>query len=269
MKAFEVVYNLSGAKEVRENLFLGLGLNILQGSSMVEAEKKTGSYTYTSKFDGDGLGLEEVIGVLYQPRPNLSAGLVYRTGSKLNLDGSAKINYPFPTGTSSWAMFVEESEYEQVFKVPTTYGLGIAYNPSSKLTVVFDLNRTDWSSFRKEIDFTKPDQILLKDNNINLDWKAVNKFRLGTSYKYSSSLVFRAGFFSDPSPVPDKAVSITNLGGIDVNRNFYCLGAGYNWKDLQIDLGFLHTKADREAGGVKYEKEANSFHIALSSLFCR
>ncbi|MEK9149997.1 MAG: outer membrane protein transport protein [Candidatus Desantisbacteria bacterium] len=269
MKAFEVVYNLSGAKKIKENLFLGLGLNILQGSSKMETKKVVpGSYTYTSKADGDGLGIEEVIGVLYQPRPNLSAGLVYRTGSNLDLDGSAKISYPFPIGPPpNWAMFVEESDYEQVFKVPTTYGLGIAYNPFPKLILTSDLTRTDWTTFRKEIDFTKPDQNLLKDKDESLDWKAVSKVRLGAEYKYSDSLAFRAGLFTDPSPVPDKAVSMTNLGGVDVNRNLYTIGLGKNLKDWQIDLGFLHTKADREAQGVKYEKEANSFHIALSSLF--
>lgn len=269
MKAYETVYNISAAREVRENLFLGLGLNLLQGSSKIEAEKVTTSYTYTSKAEGDGFGLEGVMGALYQIRSDLSAGLIYRTGAELTLDGEAKITHPIllpPAG--------EESDYEQKFRIPTTYGLGLAYQPTSKLTLTCDWNYTDWTTFKKEIDFDTSDQTFLKDTpdeEKDLDWKAVDKIRLGLEYKPNNTWSFRAGFFTDPSPVPDKALNITNLAGIDTDRNFWTVGSSYNYKRWQFDLGFIHTKSDRTVKeateDVKYEKEANSIHLASSCKF--
>lgn len=266
MKAYEIVYNLSAAKRLTPKFSMGLGLNLLQGKVEREARKDVpDTYTYTSKAEGDGLSLEGVIGAIYQIRPDLSAGLIYRTGSKLTLDGEAKITHTIllpPAG--------EESDYEQKFQVPTTYGLGVAYQPTSKITLTCDWNHTDWTTFKKEIDFDTPDQTFLKDTpdeEKDLDWKAVDKIRLGLEYRPNNIWSFQAGFFTDPSPVPDKALSMTNLGGIDMDRNFYSAGASYNHQNWQFDLGVTLTKGDREAQGVKYEKESNSVHLAASRRF--
>ncbi|MBU1487418.1 outer membrane protein transport protein [bacterium] len=101
----------------------------------------------------------------------------------------------------------------------------------------------------------------------DLDWKAVDKIRLGLEYKPNNTWSFRAGFFTDPSPVPDKALNITNLAGIDTDRNFWTVGSSYNYKNWQFDLGFTLTKGDREAQGVKYEKESDSIHLAATRRF--
>ncbi|MBU1615119.1 outer membrane protein transport protein [bacterium] len=275
MEAREIVYNISAAKEIRPGLSLGLGLNILQGSVKNEAEKVVSkTYICTSKIEGDGLNLEGVLGVLYQIMPNLSAGLIYRTGSELTLDGEAKITHSsFPVNAQTVILLSEKSDYEQKFRVPATYGLGLAYQPTSKFILTCDWNHTDWSTFRKEVDFKKddPTYLFLTDKDEDLDWEVVDKIRLGLEYKPNNIWSFRAGFFTDPSPVPDKALNITNLAGIDTDRNFWTVGSSYNYKNWQFDLGFIHTKSDRtvkEAGeDVKYEKEANSIHLATSRRF--
>ncbi|MDI6791697.1 MAG: outer membrane protein transport protein [bacterium] len=265
IKAYEIVFNHAVAKSLTPDLSIGLGLNLLQGKVEREAKKVVPvtypvSYTYTSKAKGDGISLEGVVGALYQISPNISAGLVYRTGSKLTLDGSTKITHTHP------AIADEESDYEQKFRVPATYGLGLAYHPLSNFTLTCDWNYTDWTTFRKEIDFSDTGSIL-QNKDESLDWEAVSKIRLGLEYKPNNIWSFRAGFFTDPSPVPDKALNITNLGGIDTDRNFYSVGSTYNYNNWRFDLGFIHTKSDREAQGVKYEKEANSIHLASSYSF--
>ncbi|MBI4753584.1 outer membrane protein transport protein, partial [Candidatus Desantisbacteria bacterium] len=259
MEAYETIYDISVAKELIPNLSLGVSLNLISGR-LAKHAKKTYGYEYTIDFKGDGTGFEGVIGGLYKIQPNLSVGFVYRTGSKITFDGSAKrIHTAAPS-------FNHQTDYEQVFRHPATLGLGIAYKPTNKLTLTTDWNQTDWSSQKDEITYTTQGTTppFVNTNNES-GWKDTNKIRLGGEYKLNTAWTLRAGFLTDPSPVPDKAVSLTNL--IDLDRTFQTIGAGYSYGNWQFDFGCLHTKTDKTIDGVKYERSSDSINVASSYRF--
>ncbi|MEW6606217.1 MAG: outer membrane protein transport protein [bacterium] len=263
IEAYEIVFNISAAKkEIMPNLSAGLGLNLVWGKLEKSAQKVTPGYTYKIDYDGDGSDFEGVFSLFYKYQPNLNLGFIYRTGSKITFDGSAK-------RTHTAIPFLNHStDYEQVFRHPSTYGFGIAYQPNPKLTLTGDWNRTDWSKQRDEITYTTQQIEPFVNTNEDLDWKDVDKIRLGAEYTLNELWKLRAGFFTDPSPMPDKAVSMTNL--IDIDRNYYSLGAGYKKDNWQIDMGILHTKDDQVKKHpatneeVTYEKKCTSVHIATS-----
>jgi len=270
VESYEKILTLTAAKKLTTNLSMGLGLNLLNWEAEKKATKIKGTgttYTYTSEMDGDGRDFEGVLGLLYAlPNGKINIGFVYRTGSKISVKGDAKTSYPFPAGPPpAWGMRTEEGDFNFKQQHPTTYALGIAYKPKPNLVLTADLNRTDWSKQKQEIDFSQPDGLFLKDKNESLGWKDVNKIRLGAEYTINDAWKLRAGFFTDPSPLPDKAVSLTNL--IDVDREWISIGAGYTRGDWQIDMGIQHNQGDRTVEGVKYEKKCTSAHIATSRRF--
>ncbi|MEW5767817.1 MAG: outer membrane protein transport protein [bacterium] len=252
VETYEIVYNLSVSREVMSNLSLGAGLNLLQGKYERHARKKTPLYTYNFDMDGDGIGLEGVLGIWYKIRPYLALGGVYRSGGELSFDGKAKMGHSLVDVVPD-----ESSDYTQKFKHPATYGLGLAFRPIPSLTLTTDWVRTDWSKQRKDIDFDQPDQTFLKDKDERSDWEDTDRFRVGLEYRVNNRWSLRGGFFVDPSPVPDKAVSLTNL--VDVDRNFYTLGAGLDLNNWQLNLGYVRADGDREINGVLYERDSYGF----------
>ncbi|MEW6620476.1 MAG: outer membrane protein transport protein [bacterium] len=263
ISSFEIIYNLNVAKQVTDKLSIGAGINLLDWTLEKKAEKKVAGYTQNLDLDGDGQDFEGIISLFCKCRPDLNLGFVYHTGSKIDVKGDAKTQYPFPTGTITppWIMMYEKSNFTLKQQVPATYILGIAYKPQAKLVITADWHRTDWSKQKKEMSFNQ-DGLFLKDTVQSVDWKDTNKIRLGAEYTLNELWKLRAGFFTDPSPMPDKAVSLTNL--IDIDRVFYTLGAGCKYNNWQVDMGIMHNKQDQTIEGVTYEKKCTSIHIATS-----
>lgn len=266
VESYEKIMALTAAKKLTSSLSIGLGINLLNWEAEKKATKIKGTpatYTYTFEMDGDGRDFEGVLGLLYAlPNEKINLGFVYRTGSKISVKGDAKTSYPFPTGTiTSWGMSSEAGDFNLKQQHPSTYGLGIAYKPNPNLVLTADLNHTDWSKQKKEITVSK-EGTFLKNKDESLSWKDVNKIRLGAEYTVNEVWKLRAGFSTDPSPLPDKAVSLTNM--IDVDREWITVGAGYTKGDWQIDLGIQHNQGDRTVGDVRYEKKCTSFHIAIN-----
>lgn len=265
-ESYEKILALTAAKKITSNLSMGLGINLLNWEAEKKATKVTSTYTYNFEMIGDGRDFEGVVGLLYAfPNEKCNLGFVYRTGSKVSIKGDAKTSYPFPAGPPpNWGMSKEEGDFNQTHKVPDTYALGIAYKENSNLVFTADLNRTNWSNQRKEVSFSQQGNFL-KDKDESLGWKDVNKIRLGVEWTVNDVWKLRAGFFTDPSPLPDEAVSLTNL--IDMNRKWYNIGAGYTNGDWQVDMGVQHNEGDRTVQWVNYEKKCTSVHIAASRRF--
>ncbi len=257
---YMMVTTISLAKEINSRLSIGGGINYLYGKLTQDAKKKYTcpaipalNYTFNSESDGSGAGFEGIVGLMYKPNSELRIGMVYRTGSKINLDGSAETQHTL-LGIN------ESSDYTQKVHHPTTYGVGIAYRYNPKLTLTSDFARTGWTTMSKDIDFKKEGLVVLKDISKDLDWRVTNRFRVGTEYKLNDKILLRGGFSLDPAAVPDKGVSLTNL--VDVNKKFITLGGGYNWNNLLIDSTYEYAWGEREVNNVNYDYHSYAFTLA-------
>ncbi|MEW6606842.1 MAG: outer membrane protein transport protein [bacterium] len=259
---YMMVTTISLAKEITPELSVGGGINYLYGKLTQDAKKKYTcaaipalNYTFNSESDGSGTGFEGIIGLMYKPKPELNIGMVYRTGSKIDLDGSAKTQHTL-LGIN------ESSDYTQKVHHPTTYGIGIAYRYNPRLTLTSDFARTDWTTMGKEIDFETAGLVVLKDISKDLDWKVTNRVRLGGEYKLDDKMLLRGGFSLDPAAVPDKGVSLTNL--VEVDKKFITLGLsrGYTWHNLLVDATYEYAWGDREINNVNYNYHSYAFTLA-------
>ena len=121
---------------------------------------------------------------------------------------------------------------------------------------------------RKEIWYQSASQLNVSEDSPTFDpgWRNTERWRFGTEYKpFSKGLALRAGYYFDPSPIPDKAVSLSNI--IELDREVITVGVGYEWESAQIDLTYLYTNGSANIAGVDYEKTVNSIQAAVSYWF--
>ena len=255
--------NFSLARKINSALALGAGLNVLYGEVDYEASKTVAdsgisNYSYAFDSGSDGTGYEGVFGGLYHINQKLSLGGVYRTGGVIDLDGRARTSLTL-TGLS------EASGYVQKFRHPATYGLGTAYRYTTNLILTADWQRTDWSAFDIDIEYDTPG-LALTDQDYSADWSDSNRYRLGVEWKPILRWAFRAGYFFDESPLPDKSVSLSNIVGVD--RHSVTLGVGYEWcNDWFVDLILAHAWGDREVDDIDYSQKVYTLGLSLSHAF--
>lgn len=270
------VYNISVARQIAPQVSAGIGLNIVGGDMEKHARKDVPS-AYTYEMDGtcDGSNIEWQAGMLFKPSSILQLGMVYRSGSEVALKGEARVKYPVPTGTTTPPLMEvqEKANFTRQYNHPATCGIGIAFYAAQNLTITTDLTRTMWSSMKKDVDYDEhavvgvqsgqsiqTTQRVLSDINQTLDWTDVTRFRTGMEYKPNSAWAIRAGLLTDPSTVPDKAISLTNV--IDVERIFYTLGASFTKNNLTCDFMYLHGNGERVTDNIKYTKTTNEYCLA-------
>ncbi|MBI4778562.1 outer membrane protein transport protein, partial [Candidatus Desantisbacteria bacterium] len=266
IKIATIVYNISVARKIAPWVSTGIGLNIIGGDMEKHARKDVSginSYTYESDGTCDGNDLEWQIGCLFKPSSILQLGMVYRSGSEVALKGEAKASYPVPAGTSGTVITMQEkADFTRKYNHPATCGFGIALYAAPNLTITSDVTKSMWSSMRKDIDYSPDGQILKDTRDKDLGWTDVTRFRTGMEYRPNSAWAIRAGMLTDPSPVPDKAISLTNV--VDVERIFYTLGASFTTNNLTCDLVYLHGDGERVtiANDVRYTKTTNEYRLA-------
>lgn len=257
------VTNLCLAKQINEKLSLGLGINYLSFTNEKEATKNyTSNYNYSLKANSSGDGLEGILGVLCKVGEKLKVGLVYRSGSKIEIDGDAKVDHSIPI---AGARVNGESKFKGNFYHPATYGLGLSYQYLPRLLLACDIARTDWSTTKKDITYTSPKGSLTNESAKSLDWKATNRYRFGARYQKDKNLSLSGGFYIDEAPSPDKAQGITGI--VDPPLKVISIGTSYKKGSLNYDALLGYGYASRKAAGLKYEKTAFSTMITVSYLF--
>ncbi len=258
-----IAINFSLARQINDALALGAGLDVLYGDVEYDASKTVAGsgisdYSYDLDTGADGTGFEGVFGALYHVNQKLSLGGVYRTGGVIDLDGRARTSLTLLT-------LSESSGFVQKFRHPATYGLGAAYRYTTNLTFTADWQRTDWSTFDIDVEYDTPG-VALVDQDYSADWHDSNRYRVGVEWKPALRWAFRAGYFFDESPLPDKSVSLSNIVGVD-RHNLTC-GLGYEWcNDWFVDLVLGHAWGDREVNDIDYHQRVYSVGLSVSHAF--
>lgn len=240
----------AAAYQINDMIAVGLCLNINYG--MFELAKWAGAKAqdipippYSLLID---LGQEDVsmtgwgygagFGVLVKPSDVISVGLSIKTPYKVKLSGDAEIAGFTGLGLNS------TSEIETDLTFPLWAAGGIAVRPIDGLILTADLQWTQWSKVDIiALDFTDPiwANLLAEsgDDEISFKWKDALQIRFGAEYALSNGLVFRAGYYHDPSPTPDKTMNVL-LPSYDFDS--ITLGAGYTVGGIRFDVGLEYLK---------------------------
>ncbi|MBD3234008.1 MAG: hypothetical protein GF315_09830, partial [candidate division Zixibacteria bacterium] len=230
------------AKQLTDKVSFGVGISIQQGSVFLQQVKSTqfstsAPYPYNFFFtnmelDGEGWGYGANVGLLVDVNEKLSVGLAYRSPTTITIEGDSELDLYTPynqdlvdlynsyetAADSATAdlyrgyLYTAYPPAEAELKLPADYGIGFAYRATEKLTLSADFNYTDWSRFdQAKIDFmgNGPFGTPQEDATLYTEWEGTFRFSFGLEYLYSSKLAFRAGYFNDPSPIPDETFTPT------------------------------------------------------------
>jgi long-chain fatty acid transport protein len=229
---------------LNEKISLGAALNINYGmfdvafhagSTEVPVppyEVDLGQYDESMK----GWGFGATFGILVQPSDMFSFGATVRTPSKVSFKGDASIPNLAVLGAAMGLALNSSSDLDREVTWPLWVAAGVAVRPIEALTLTADVQFTQWSQIEViETDYKDPFwQILMEEaKDRPMYWKDAVQFRLGGEYRLNA-WAFRAGYYLDPSPAPDKTMNVL-LPSFDFN--VITAGIGYALDGLQIEFG--------------------------------
>jgi long-chain fatty acid transport protein len=233
------------SKAFMENkLLAGFGVSFLRGSityrktilSPTGLPRPHDNVAVDATIEGTGWGYGANFGILYKQSDKIQFGISGKTPSKLSLEGTLKnslyrffnpqlketlmaqaqthtdsmrLNYLFPdvAEISSWKNDVDGS-----IKLPGDIGLGMSYKINEKLKVSCDLTYTFWARLDSIVIHVQGQQSpidpsLAKQVVVRTLWDNTIRLSLGGEYQLNEPLTLRAGFYYDPSPIPDNTFS--------------------------------------------------------------
>jgi long-chain fatty acid transport protein len=255
-------------------LSVGAGLDYVRGSIEVHQRADAPSIGLRGRdvadveLKGDGSGLTANVGAILQVAHNTSIGVRYLHSTEIDFSGDAAFAQ-VPTGTIFdpilAAQFATGGPFTAqgiatTIKFPHQLVAGISFRPVEVLNLLFDYQRTGWSSFDQfNVDFqgTSPDKVL------TLNYRDTNTYRLAGEFTYSDALSFRAGFRYNTAATP-RATPFLPEG----ERNYYTAGLGWHvTPKLSADFSYQYINQPPRRGAVRPDEPAIGVYDAFGQTF--
>ncbi len=175
------------------------------------------------------------VGILYKPIKQLAIGIAYRSRTHTDFKGSVEV------------VGLQKVDATTSIDHPDQLQIGVRYMPSDKVSLEADVVWTHWSLIKSyTVHFDQP--LLGKTKEVfDRDWKNTKRLKFGVEWKATKLLTLRAGYYYDPSPIPDKTFDLLWPDG---DKKTYSVGAGLNFGRLSVDLALQYTVSEykREIG---------------------
>jgi len=129
---------------------------------------------------------------------------------------------------------VPDSDSEQVIRatLPSSYTVGVGYQPTDDWTLEFDTIYTRWESVDKLI-YEGPIEA-----ETELHYKNTWRFQVGTEYWAKEWLAVRFGYAYDQTPTRAGDASFMLPAN---DRQLYSTGLGFKWDNWNADWSFMYV----------------------------
>ncbi len=203
-----------------------------------------------AELTGDDISFGYNLGVILDATDADHIGLAYRSEINHSLEGDASFEAPaaframLAAQQSPVSRLFSDTAISADLDLPASLSLSYAHDFGAKLTLLADVTRTFWSSFKElRVSFANPVQ---PETVVDESWDDANRYSLGVTYQFSDKLVLRGGIALDETPIPDDAHRTARIPGSD--RRWVSVGAGYKFsKNASIDFGYSHLTFDDAA----------------------
>jgi len=213
-------FSVTLAEEVYPEVYVGLGVDFLQGEYDVEEREVYPSGvgdTDSRESYHDVSGTQFALGVLVEKLHRVDLALVYRTAVDLEGDYSLR-----PEGATDPATGSFKHEY------PDAFAVGLEFHPRNEImtTLSFDVEYTRWSEFEDSMG-EDPDL----DDTV--------EYRVGVEHKFFNTSHARFGFAYQPSYFDEKTTRAAFSAGlgVDVVGVRVDLAGQLGVRQYDIDLG--------------------------------
>ena len=240
-------YRIVGAYKINEQWSVGAGAVSDQSAFEHDVGINQGTGTNVDalfKANDDAWGFD--LGGMFKLNDQNQFGLDYKSPIHHTYDGTLYLNNlsPFSLGSAGYFNGTSFSTRAiQKFTLPQSVTLGYSLKPTSKWTINFDLEWTDWSQYKQQTTFypnvTNANQlgVLSTGNPQARDWTSVWSESVGVQYAVTDKLRLRTGYEHHQTPIPE---SDFDTEFPDSDSNAVTFGVGYDITSrLTIDVAYV------------------------------
>ncbi len=247
LSAFGLAYCI----EILHNFSLGITFNLWEDGF---SHKNQWEQTTNRRVSGSVYGYQ-IAGGSYSKDTydfngfNINLGLLWNINNKWTL--GAVLKAPFTADLKHKGYQFESLEFfqnpdidharketvtgDEKLKMPMSYGIGIAYRMSDKLTISTDIYRTEWGNFIHEDADGNATSPITGTPEREADINATHQIRLGAEYlviKPKYVIPLRGGVFYDPAPAKGKSDNYFGLSlgsGVAYRRYIFDIACQYRF----------------------------------------
>ncbi len=138
-------------------------------------------------------------------------------------------------------LFAEQGDFD----IPETYGAGIAFKATPKLTLAGDVQRINYGDVKavgNPADCLFTGACLLgQSNGGGFGWRNTTVYKLGASYEWSKDLTLRAGYVTLRQPIP-ASQTFFNILAPGVVEDHLTFGATWGMSpSTELTIGYMHA----------------------------
>lgn len=176
----------------------------------------------------DGIGYN--LGLMLKPHEKVQVGVNYRSEVKMEAEGKATI-----TSNQGVELTALSDDWKADLPLAAELTFGIAYMPTDKWTLEFDLNYAFWDSYTSlDFDFANDN---LPDSSSKRAYENTFIYRIGAAYDFNDRWTGRIGGYYDETPSPDSYFSPETP---TVDNRAFTSGLTYNFKNgFSIDGTYM------------------------------
>ena len=146
------------------------------------------------KFEGNAFGVGFNAGLLWQPHPQWSFGVNYRSATELDYDGTSRTTptSPFP--------YYPETSTETSLDFPQFIAAGISYRPNEKWNFEIDVDWTDWDVVNTIFFRGTP----LGDIPFVFNYESSFMYEFGATRQLANGYFISFGYIYSENSIPDR-----------------------------------------------------------------
>jgi len=220
-----------------------------------------------ARVDGDDEAWGYNLGVMYQPAPETTLGLTYRSKVDYELEGDYSATGPMGNVFDARSANLD-------LTTPETVNFSLTQQMTDRLKLMFGASWVRWSQFEEiRVVDDQGGPITDEQQNYSNAWA----FATGGEYQLTPTLALRAGVTIDNTPTNDTDRSVRIPSD---DRRIFSLGAGWTpIDDMTIDVAYSYLterSTSVEQGGpadtrgqfnADYKNEAHGFGAQLTYRF--
>jgi long-chain fatty acid transport protein len=188
----------------------------------------------TNSMDIDFRHVTYILGALAKVTDQLKVGVTYREETRFNYEGMAEIVFQDDAlGSVNWLLDLvgmgiknENTRFKTAVVMPREVVVGLAYQPAPWCLLATDFQWSNWAAaWDSQTTYLEGNGLLgMTSLTTRRDFIDTFSFRLGTEFCPWKGLRVQAGYWWDPTPVPN---STFDAATVDSDRHTFSLGAGY------------------------------------------